>query len=176
MADILILVLVVLSTGVGVWRGLVKEAMSLVTWLAAIWFGWRFSWLADGLLGRWLDAPELQLWLGRFLIFLTVLVLGALVSSVVSKLVRYSPLSGSDRVLGALFGFGRGALVVGLASIVVDFGGFSNETWWQRSVLRPYGEQIGSGIRYYTGLGGEYLKDNDLISTRAGPPPDGLDS
>ena len=167
MVDLIFLVLVALSTGLGLWRGLVKEALSLVTWLAAIWLAWRFAWLTTSVFGPWVEAPELQLWAGRVLIFLVVLVLGGIVSWLITLLVRHSPLSGSDRALGALFGFGRGALAVGLLTIVVDFAGFSNEAWWRNAKLRPYGDQIASGIRYYAALGGEYLKEKDLVTVRA---------
>ncbi len=167
MVDVVFLLLVGISTGLGVWRGLVKEALSLVTWLAAIWLAWRFAWLATGLFEPWLDAPELQLWAGRLVVFLVVLTIGGLVSWLVTLLVRYSPLSGSDRALGALFGFGRGALAVGLVTIVVEFAGFSDAPWWRAAQLRPYGDQIASGIRYYAALGSDYLKDQDLITALA---------
>jgi membrane protein required for colicin V production len=170
MVDLLLLALIVLSAGLGLWRGLVKEAMSLVTWLAAIWLAWRFGWLTNKVFEPWLDAPELQLWAGRFLIFLVVLIAGGLVSWLVTMLVRYSPLSGSDRALGGLFGLGRGALVIGLLAIVVEFAGFSEEAWWRSSKLRPYGEQIASGIRYYASLGSQYLREQDLVSARGTDP------
>jgi uncharacterized membrane protein required for colicin V production len=88
----------------------------------------------------------------------------------ITMVVRHSPLSGSDRALGALFGFGRGALAVGLLTIVVEFAGYSEAAWWRAAKLRPYGDQIASGIRYYAALGGEYLKDQDLITARAPEP------
>ena len=164
MVDLIFLLIVALSICLGLWRGLVKEALSLVTWLAAIWLAWRFAGATASVFGPWVDAPGLQLWAGRILIFLLVLILGGLVSWLITLLVRHSPLSGSDRILGALFGFGRGALAVGLLTIVVDFAGFSEETWWRNAKLRPYGDQIASGIRYYAGLGGEYLKEQDLVN------------
>jgi membrane protein required for colicin V production len=166
MVDAIFVLLVALSTGLGLWRGLVKEAMSLVTWLAAIWLAWRFSWLTNRFFEPWLEAPELQLWAGRVLLFLLVLIIGGLVSWLITMLVRHSPLSGSDRALGALFGLGRGALAVGLLAIVVDFAGFSDATWWRGSKLRPYGDQIAIGIRYYAALGSGYLKDQDLGTAR----------
>ena len=171
MVDAILLAVLVLSTGLGLWRGLVKEAMSVATWLAAIWLAWRFAWLTASFFGPWVEAPQLQLWAGRILIFLLVLIIGGVVSWLVTMLVRHSPLSGSDRMLGGLFGFARGALAVGLIAIVVDFAGFSQQSWWRDARLRPYGDQIASGIRYYAALGGDYLKDKDLITARA---PQGL--
>lgn len=166
MADLLLLVAVLVSTAVGVWRGLVKEAMSLVTWLAAIWLAWRFSWLTEDVFEPWLEAPELKVWAGRILIFLLVLIVGGVVSWLVAMLVRHSPLSGSDRALGALFGFGRGALLIGLVAIAVEFAGFSSEPWWRNSRIRPYGDQIANGIRYYAELGSDYIKQQDLNGAR----------
>jgi membrane protein required for colicin V production len=170
MVDAILVALLALSTVLGLWRGLVKEALSLVTWLAAIWLAWRFAWVAAGVFDPWVEAPELQLWAGRVLIFLLALIIGGIVSWLITMVVRHSPLSGSDRALGALFGFGRGALAVGLLTIVVEFAGYSEAAWWRAAKLRPYGDQIASGIRYYAALGGEYLKDQDLITARAPEP------
>jgi len=57
-------------------------------------------------------------------------------------------------------------LVIGLVTIVVDFAGFSQAAWWNTSKLRPYGEQIASGIRYYASLGSNYLSEQDLGTMR----------
>lgn len=61
-ADALIVLICILSGVVGFWRGFAKEAVSLATWLAAIWLAWRFTWLIEPMLGDWLAQPELKLW------------------------------------------------------------------------------------------------------------------
>ena len=59
--DLFLLGLILMSTLVGIWRGLVKEIMSLVIWIGAIWLAWRFSPELAPALSEWLEQPTLRL-------------------------------------------------------------------------------------------------------------------
>jgi membrane protein required for colicin V production len=98
--DWLIIVTCLGSAGFGFWRGFAQEALSVVTWLAAIWLAWRFTWIVEPLLGEWLVAPELKVWAARAIIFLLILILGGLIGWFVRALIRHSGLGGTDRLLG----------------------------------------------------------------------------
>lgn len=155
--DVLIIAVCVGSAGFGFWRGFAKEALSVGTWLIAIWLAWRFSWVVEPLLGDWVIAPELKIWAARIAIFVLVMIAGGTIAWLVRELIRASGLSGTDRVLGSLFGLARGALIVGLAVIVIDYAGLDGDPWWQQAKLRPAGDRIAAGIRYYAELGGNYV-------------------
>jgi len=155
--DWLIVVVCLGSAGFGYWRGFAQEALSVVTWLAAIWLAWRFTWVIDPLLGDWVVAPELKVWAARAVIFVLVLIVGGLLVWFVRELIRHTGLSGTDRTLGSLFGLIRGVLIVGLAVIVLELTGLDQNPWWQEAKLVPLGEQVAGGIRYYAALGGRYL-------------------
>ena len=161
--DIVIVAGCCASAAFGAWRGFVKEALSLVTWLAAIWIAWRFTWLIEPMMGEWVVAPELKVWVARVVIFLLIMAVGGLIAWMVRELIRHTGLSGTDRVLGSLFGLARGTIIVGLAVIVVDFTGLQNDPWWQEARLRPYSDRIAEGIRYYAGLGSRYLEEEGLV-------------
>lgn len=134
-----------------------------MTWLAAIWLAWRFTWLVEPMLGEWVAAPELKIWAARIVIFVIVLVAGGLVAWFVRELIRHTGLSSTDRTLGGLFGLARGALIIGLMAIGVQLLGMQGDPWWQESRLRPYCDRIAEGIRYYAELGGRYLEEQDLV-------------
>ncbi|NIW24940.1 MAG: CvpA family protein, partial [Gammaproteobacteria bacterium] len=119
------------SAGFGFWRGFAKEALSIATWLAAIWLAWRFSWVVEPLLGNWVVAPELKVWAARVFIFILVVIAGGTIAWLVRGLIRASGLSGTDRMLGSLFGLGRGVLIVGLLVIVFEYAGVDADPWWQ---------------------------------------------
>jgi membrane protein required for colicin V production len=162
-ADLFIILICAASAIFGIWRGFAKEALSLVTWLAAIWLAWRFTWLIEPMLGEWVAAPELKIWAARVVIFVIVLVAGGLVAWFVRELIRHTGLSGTDRALGGLFGLARGALVIGLVAMGVQLLGVQGDPWWQESRLRPYCDRIAEGIRYYAELGGRYLEEQDVV-------------
>jgi membrane protein required for colicin V production len=161
--DYLIIVLCLASAGFGYWRGFAKEALSLATWLLAIWLSWRFSFVIEPMLGEWTRAPELKIWAARGMIFLIVLAVGGLVAWLLREVVRRTGLSGTDRLLGAFFGLGRGVLLVGLTAMVIEFSGLAQDPWWQQARLKPYSERIAAGIRYYATLGSQYLQEQELV-------------
>ena len=80
----------------------------------------------------------------------------------ISKLVRLSILSGTDRVLGMVFGFSRGALLLGVLVIGGQFAGFDNDKWWQKSVLIPYGEFVADWISVMAPKGLDLLQPGEL--------------
>jgi membrane protein required for colicin V production len=145
-ADILIAVVIVVSVLIGFVRGFVKEAISIASLLIAIWAALFFGPGVGTVAESWVSSTELQLWIGRVLVFVVVLAIGGLLGWGLSKLVRLSVLSGTDRVLGMMFGFGRGALLFGLLVIAGQFSGFDNDSWWDDSLLLPYGEIVADWI------------------------------
>ena len=114
--DYVILLLALLSILIGVWRGFMTEALSLVTLLAAIALAWLFAPSVEAHLGVWASAGEVRLWAERFIIFVVVLALGGLAQWLARKVVRGTGLPCVDRTLGAVFGFLRAAVVLGLAA------------------------------------------------------------
>lgn len=159
--DYTLIVLAVASAAFGFWRGFVKEAIALATWLLAILLAWQAAWIVEARLGEWTAAPELRVWAARTLIFVGVLIIGGLLSWLLRAMIRSTGLSSTDRTLGGLFGLARGVLMVGLLAMLIELGGLADETWWVDARLRPFSEQVAEGIRHYAGLGKEYF-DSEL--------------
>lgn len=157
-ADIVIGVVVIISVGVGFMRGLVKEAMSIASLLAAVWAALNYGGAAGALSEGWLSSPQLQLWFGRILLFIVVLMLGGLLSWAVTKLIRLSVLSGTDRVLGMIFGLGRGAVLVAVVVMVGRYATLQQRGWWQESVLIPYADVVGDWLRVMAPKGLELIQ------------------
>jgi membrane protein required for colicin V production len=160
--DYAIVAICVASAAFGFWRGFVKEAIALITWLAAILFAWQASWLVEDKLGEWSAAPELRVWAARAIIFIAVLVVGGLIAWLMRAVIRSTGLSGTDRSLGAVFGLARGVLLVGLLALVIDRLELGTDSWWADAKLRPFSEQVAEGILYYAGLGRRYLEDGEV--------------
>jgi len=156
--DYLIVLVLVVSAGVGFWRGFVKEALSLLTLLVAIWLAWRFAALVEPKLSNWAADHEVRIWIARAIIFALALVLGALVSWVARQLIRHTGLTGVDRMLGGAFGFARGVLVVGLLVLALDFLDLDQDAWWQSARFRPYAEQVAAAVKKYAELGTRYVQ------------------
>ncbi len=162
-ADFAILLVFLASTLFGLWRGFAREALSLATWLAAIWLAWRFSWIVEPWLGEWNAVPELKIWAARAIVFVLVLIAGGVAMWLTSALIRHTGLTGTDRTLGGIFGFARGALIFGLIVIGLELFGLDENGWWQQAAFREYGDQIASGIRYYAEIGARYAEQYELV-------------
>lgn len=171
-ADIVIAVAIVISVAVGVFRGFVKEAISIVTLLGAIWASMYFGAYAGRFSESWVSSEGLQLWIGRILVFIVILTVGGLIGWGFSRLVRMSALDGTDRSLGALFGFCRGALLLGVFIIGGQLASFDQDNWWKSSRLIPYGTAVADWIRVMAPRGVDLLQKyetpDDSAATIAG--------
>jgi membrane protein required for colicin V production len=156
--DYILLAAFFVSVGIGFFRGFIREALSLANWLLALWLAWRFSGVLDPVLAS-VSSPALKLWLGRILVFLGVLLAGALLGRLLVTLVRKSGLSGTDRTLGMVFGAGRGVLVVGILVIAFQALEMDREPWWEESVIVPRTADLTAAIREYFDAGLDRLGD-----------------
>jgi membrane protein required for colicin V production len=135
-ADIVILGIILLSALMGFARGFLKEVLSLVTWAAAIGLALFFApQVADYLADRIADdvVRRVAAFAG---IFLCTLVAGGLLQWLIGRLVESTGLTGTDRVLGLVFGAGRGVLVC-LVGLIAIRSFVQSTEWWQASVLAP---------------------------------------
>ena len=119
-------------------RGFVKEAMSLVIWIAAFAIAMTFKESAADLLVNLIalaSIRQLAAWGG---LFVGTLLLGAMVNFLLGKLVSSTGLSGTDRTLGLVFGVFRGLLIV-LALIIIlpQAVPVDQDPWWMASSLIP---------------------------------------
>lgn len=136
LADGLILLTVVVSALIGVWRGFVREAFSLATWVAAFLIAGLFSPGMDALLAPHLATPSLRAALAFGSLFVLTLFVGALLNRLLGELVRITGLTGTDRVLGGLFGLLRGVLLV-IVLVGLGRNWFQHDPWWLHSALMP---------------------------------------
>jgi len=110
--DWAVVVVLVLSALLSLWRGFVREALSLASWVLAFLLANLFALAASRQFEDLIVNPT-----GRYIVawsglFVLVLVLGSLASRLLSKLVQVTGLSLLDRILGSVFGLLRGALIV----------------------------------------------------------------
>jgi len=146
-ADWIIIAVVTISCAIGVWRGFLREAISLATWVIGLWLAWTFSSAVEPMLGGLLSGPDVKVWVARLIILVLVVLAGNLVGFIVTKAVRYSPFGAADRVLGLLFGLLRGALLIGIGVILGELVELDGESWWKESAVLPYTEFLGDWVR-----------------------------
>ncbi|MCS6947546.1 MAG: CvpA family protein [Steroidobacteraceae bacterium] len=150
--DIALSVVVVMSALLGLFRGLLREVISLLTFFLALWIAWAYGdSVAPQLRGGVLAQAPFDLWAARVLLFVGVMLIGTLTAAIVGNFVRLSIFSALDRFLGLVFGLARGARFVGLLVMLGQFLRLDREPWWQQSQLLPYGEASASLLRGFVG-------------------------
>ena len=161
-ADIVIAVAIAISIVVGFMRGFIKEAISITSLLIAIWAALHFGYAVGGISEGWFSSEEVQIWFGRVLLFIVILAIGGLLGWGLSKIIRMSALSGTDRIFGVFFGVCRGVVLVAVFIIGGQFAGFDNDNWWMKSRLIPYGSYVADWIRVMAPKGVDVLQSDEL--------------
>lgn len=136
-ADWIILGVIGLSALISVKRGFVKEALSLFIWVTAFVIARTFSFNMATLLIDYIELYSVRLAAAFAILFAATLIVGSLASHLIGALVKATGLSGTDRVLGMVFGLARGALVVVVAVALAKHTPFSSDLWWRESYLIP---------------------------------------
>ena len=157
--DITIIVILAVSTLVSVYRGLIKEFLSLLVLVVALIVAIRLSklpkvWLPDfDLWGFPVLGSDYQAVLMFILLFIAVSVVGGFISRAIFKLVHGGLMGSIDRLLGAVFGLVRGGIVV---VALVLFSGLTPAPFtdgWRASTLIPTFERLTRHLMCYMPAG-----------------------
>jgi membrane protein required for colicin V production len=132
-ADYIIFASVAISVLVGAIRGFIKEAFSLAVWAAAFLVAFQYSGALAQLLESHIELPSVRTSLAFAGLFLGVLLVGGLLTFLVGKLVEKTGLSGTDRLLGGVFGGVRGLILVLALILVAGLTPIPRDAWWQQS-------------------------------------------
>lgn len=136
--DAAIIIVTVISCLFGLWRGLIKEVLSLLTWIAALLVARVYSEAVGDLLVNMIDSSSVRYVTAFAILFVIVMMVGTLINHFMSKLLTVTGLKFADRLLGGAFGVARGAVIV-LVILFITGVFVSETTLWQQSTLIPYG-------------------------------------
>ena len=72
------------------------------------------------------------------LLFVVTLLVGGLINFLLAQLIRATGLTGTDRLLGMVFGAARGLFLVVILIGLLSLAPVEQDTWWQQSTLIPH--------------------------------------
>lgn len=153
-ADIFILLVLAVSFLVGIYKGFVKEVLSLATLVLSIaaavyladypagWLPIDISSHSFSLFGATLDVYDIAITVSFILIFLVAMILGYVLTNVINKLIKESPLNWFNRLLGSLFGIARASvLIIAVIIFAQNYTEVAENDWWLQSRTIPVFEQ-----------------------------------
>lgn len=142
--DYLVLFILIASIVISTLRGLVKEILSLVSWVVAFVVANMYGAQLAPMLPAMIPGDSLRLILAFVALFIGVRLLMALLMLAVDAVIKASGLSLADRGLGGLFGLARGIIFVLAAVIVAGMTDLPKQDFWRNALLSPMAE---TGVR-----------------------------
>lgn len=132
--DYAILAVIVVSVVVGALRGFIKEVFSLLVWAAAFLVAYHFAGDLAKLMEDAVTLPSARTAMGFSGLFIAVLLVGGLINYLLGRLVETTGLSGTDRLLGGVFGAARGLVLIVAVLLVCGFTPIPGDPWWKESL------------------------------------------
>ncbi|MGH1470005.1 MAG: CvpA family protein [Cellvibrionaceae bacterium] len=158
-ADFAILGILVVSGLISLKRGFVKEALSLAGWVAAFIIAMLFGSSLETLFVDNISSPSIRKIVAFAILFVSTLIVAGLVNYLIGELVKITGLSGTDRLLGMIFGFIRGVIIImAMLLLLPAIVPLDKEMWWQQSVLIPQFLSMEGWCREVSGVVFEYIK------------------
>ena len=147
--DYFILAIITVSALLSLWRGFFKEALSLISWVAALWVAMLYFHELGRYLTQWIDTPSVRGAVAFAILFVGTVIVGSVVSYLVSKLVEKSGLSATDRALGMLFGVARGVVIVAVLVMLAGLTSVPADPWWKDSLLLAHFQDMAMWLRSF---------------------------
>ncbi|USX22422.1 CvpA family protein [Oxalobacteraceae bacterium OTU3REALA1] len=138
--DYLVIFVMVTSVIISMLRGLVKEVLSLAGWVVAFVVANAYAAALAVMLPAVVPGEVLRLILAFIALFIGVRILMGLLSMALGALLDAGGLSLFDRALGAVFGVGRGLVIVLTAVILCGMTSLPQQDFWKEALLSPYAE------------------------------------
>jgi membrane protein required for colicin V production len=138
--DYVVLFILISSVVISTMRGLVKEILSLVGWVAAFIVANAFGAKLAPMLPSVIPGEALRLIVAFIALFLGVRVLMGLLALAIGALIEASGLTLADRGLGGLFGLGRGIVIVLTGVILCGMTSIPQQAFWKDALFSPMAE------------------------------------
>lgn len=133
--DIAILIIIGLSAIVSLFRGFVREVLSLAAWVVAFWVAFKFSSSVAPLLESFISLPSARSVVAFIVLLVATLLVIGILNFLIAKLIDSTGLTGTDKALGMLFGVLRGVAIVGILVFLAGATPLPDDPWWDESIF-----------------------------------------
>ncbi|HEY5683165.1 MAG TPA: CvpA family protein [Sulfuricaulis sp.] len=148
--DLLIFVTLVIFVTFGAWRGLLREVVSMLTWVLAGVLAWIYAAAVSQFFSEMIMDSTLRQIFAFVLIFILVFMLGLITSWLLHKsLPRRRVFRLANTALGGVMGAARGGALVVAVFLVAGLTSFPQRDWWRESTLTPVFERAAVYVAGY---------------------------
>ena len=157
--DYTLITIIGLSMVLSLWRGFVREIISLIGLVLAFFAASRVAGDTSDILDDYISNNTVSDVASFILVFVLVMMIVGVIGMLVRKLVDMADLTATDRTLGVFFGAARGMLLVGIVFLVYTSYAKPDHPWMTKSMLTPYVIQLSELI-------GKTIPEDYPFSTR----------
>ncbi len=137
-----------LSILLSLWRGFVREAVSLAGWIAAFVIANMFVGEMATFLQQWIANVTGRYVAAYALLFAGMLMVAGIAGKLSAQVVKVTGLTLLDRLLGTVFGFVRGIIIVLVVVYVLrELAPPQNLLWLDESQLMPHVDILGPWVQ-----------------------------
>ena len=116
-------------------RGAVREMLSIIGWLAALYVAKTYSTQLVPLLPQDIPTDSLRILAAFLILFLGVLLMVSLLSIALSSVLEKIGLCWLNRFFGALFGFAKGLLIVCILVFLAGLTSIPKDVRWTNAMF-----------------------------------------
>lgn len=149
MLDVILIIFISISILIGIYRGFVKEVLSVGAWVLAILVAFRYGEQATVFIKPYIKQEPLDLAVAYVAVFLIALIAFSIVAHIISQLFASTGMTGIDRSLGIVFGAIRAAVIIAILILVGSFMAMDQQEWWKNSQLLPYFDPLVEWIKAF---------------------------
>lgn len=140
--DYLVLFILIASIVISTMRGLVKEILSLLSWIVALVVANAYGESLAAMLPNMIPGHIARLLVAFIVLFIAVKLLMMLLTMAVESVIKAGGLAIADRGLGGLFGLARGVVIVLVAVLLCGMTAIPQQPFWKNALLRPMTETL----------------------------------
>ena len=145
--DYLTIFVLVASVIISTTRGVVREVLSLASWVAAFMVANLYGETLAQRLPDMVPGALTRLIIAFVVLFIGTRLLMGLLILMCESLIKASGLSFVDRSLGSLFGLARGMLIVLVTVMLCGMTAIPQQPFWKDAMLSPYAESAARSVK-----------------------------
>lgn len=147
--DYLVLFVLVCSVVISTLRGLMKEILSLLSWVVSFVVANAYGEALAKLVPDMMPGKTTRLIVAFIALFIGARLLMLLLSMAVDAVIKASGLTLADRGLGGLFGLGRGLVIVLAVVLLCGMTAIPQQPFWREALLSPLAETAARTVKPY---------------------------
>lgn len=148
--DLILVVIFLFFVAIGLYRGFIKEALSLAAWLLAAAAAWFLADKVGSLMKSMIAEPTMRVIVGFVLIFVIVFALTAVAKHYLHQFFMSRVyLKVPNYLFGAVIGGLRGGFIIIVAFLIAGLTALPQQDWWRASEIAPHIQPLALKVADY---------------------------